>query len=139
MKLIRAASGCYAHYATRVSTELGVKVARNYTKFLCRVNIWSCDSTWNAGNVGVVVIDSIHEKVVVPFTRTVDAEPSEGCRCLGRARGQKNKIGGVSGQKRQVENLFVLDNRRQLLVGAVDLRRRISCADIDSRACSCRI
>ena len=50
-----------------VAAILSVEVACDNAKFLRRVNVRRGDASGNSRDIGIVIVDTIDEKIVVPF------------------------------------------------------------------------
>src|SRR6185295_17937650 len=100
-------------------------VAGKNTKLLSRINVWCCRAARDAGDVRVVVIDSVNQKIVVAFALAVDAEAAESGLRLSYSGGQQYQTIRVATEQREIHDILVVAQRRELLVVGIELCRDI--------------
>src|SRR5208337_1029958 len=75
VKSVGAALAYDVNHRARVAAKLGKKIAGDDAKFLNRIRVQGSESRLRqrqTGNVGVVIIGAIQQKVVVALPRTID-------------------------------------------------------------------
>jgi hypothetical protein len=119
VKLVGASFGHDIHHCSCVAAELRQGVARDDAKFLNGIWIQGGEPGLRlrqAGNLSVVVVGTVEQKIVISFARAIHGDSSEDRVALSGARRQQGQLIGVSQNQWQILDLLPRDGISDLCV-----------------------
>src|SRR5216684_3126613 len=125
VQIVGAALAHDVNHRPRVAAKLGKKTAGDDAELLDRIGIQGGQSRLRqgqTGDLGIVVIGAIQQKVVVAFAGTIYRKALQNGIALNRARGKQNQLIGIAQNHRQILYLLTLDDVSDL--GIVQIHRR---------------
>src|ERR1044071_5787660 len=74
-----------------IASKLGIEVTCNNSEFLSGIDVRRSYATGDSRYVGIVVVDTVNQEVVVAFALAVDTETAKRSLRLSRSRSEKNQ------------------------------------------------
>ncbi len=125
VEIVGTALAYDVNHRPRIAAKLGQKTAGDDAKLLDRIGIQRGQAGLRqrqAGNLGIVVIRAVQQKVVIALARAIHREAMQNGIRLNRAWGEQNQLIRIAQNKRQVFYLLALDDVADL--GIVQVERR---------------
>ena len=119
-----------------VAAVFGIEGVGDDAEFLSGIGIGIQNAVGNAGDRGIVIINTVKQEIIVPLARAVDGEAAQCIGLRGAGRQQDQAIGIASNQG-QVLHLLLVDQVADLRGLQVDGRYTISPYSHLFASCAC--